>query len=157
MGRLSLLRRLGVAAVVVPVLAGCHTYVPLATLQPAPGTKLSLVLNDEGRAQTARQVGPYTERVEGQLVQASESDYVLGVTDVVDLRGARSKWTGETVPFPRSYVMQTYERRYSKSRTALLVAAIAGGFVAFVASRNLLGFGGNSGDNGGGPPDPNGQ
>ncbi len=143
------------ATVVLPVvLAGCHTYVPVATLQPAPGTRLSLVLNDEGRAQTMRQVGPYTARIEGRLVQATESDYVLGVTGVVDIRGARSKWTGETVPLPRSYVMQTYERRYSKSRTALLVAAIAGGFVALVASRNLLGFAGNSGsDGGGGPPD----
>jgi hypothetical protein len=155
-GRLSLPGRLVVASVVLPVLAGCHTYVPLATPQPAPGTQLSLVLNDEGRAQTMRQVGPYTARIEGQLVQATESDYVVGVTGVVDLRGARSKWTGETVPLPRSYVMQTFERRYSRSRTALLVTVIASGLVAFVTSWNLLGFGGSSGSDGGGG-DQNGQ
>ena len=152
----SLVGRLCVAVVVLPVLAGCYNLVPVAGVQPAPGSKVSLVLNDEGRAQTARQVGPYTERIEGQLVQATETDYVLGVTNVVDIRGARSKWTGETVPLPRSYVMQTYERRYSKSRTALLVTAIASGFVALVTSWNLLGFGGSSGSDGGGG-DQNGQ
>ena len=148
--------RLAAVAIVVPALAGCYTYAPVATLEPAPGAKLSLVLNDEGRSQTARQVGPYTMRIEGELVQATPADLVLAVSDVVDLRGARSKWTGETVPLPRSYVMSTYEKRFSRSRTAILATAVAAGFVAFMASRNLFGFAGNSSGDGG-PPDPNGQ
>ena len=145
----------GVAFLILPVLAGCYSYVPVATLQPGPGTKLSLVLNDEGRSQSARQVGPYTARVEGQLVEATDADYVLAVTDVVDIRGARSKWTGETVPLPRSFVMSTYEKRFSRTKTLLLVGAFAAGFVALARSFNILGFGGANGD--GTPPDPNGQ
>src|SRR2546428_5124187 len=35
----------------------------------------------------------YTMRIEGQLLQATDADFVLAVTDVVDIRGARSRWT----------------------------------------------------------------
>jgi len=136
-----------------PRIAG---YRRLATLQPAPGTNLSLVLSDEGRMQSMRQVGPYAMRIEGELLQATPADFVLAVSDVVDIRGTHSKWTGESVSLPRSYVMMTYEKQFSRSRTVLLATAVAGGIVAIIAARNLLGFGG-SGDNGNIPPDPNGQ
>ena len=149
-------RRLAVAIGVLPVLAGCYTYTPIATLQPAPGTNLSLVLSDEGRLQSMRQVGPYAMRIEGELLQATPADLVLAVSDVVDIRGTRSKWTGESVSLPRSYVTMTYEKRFSRSKTVLLATAVAGGIAAIIAGRNLLGFGG-SGDNGTTPPDPNGQ
>lgn len=152
----SLAARWCVALVVLPALAGCYNLVPVASLQPAPGTKLSLVLNDEGRIHTAEQLGPSTMRIEGQLVQASESNYVLAVTDVVDILGAHSKWTGETVPLPRSYVMTTYEKKFSTPKTVLVVGMAAAGFVALVASFNLFGFGNSSSDNGGNP-NPNGQ
>ena len=139
-------------------MAGCYTYTPIATLQPAPppGTNLSLVLSDEGRMQSYRQVGPYAMRIEGELLQATPDDLVLAVSDVVDIRGTRSKWMGESVSLPRSYVMMTYQKQFSRSKTALLATAIAGSIVAIIASRGLLGFGG-SGDTGQTPPDPNGQ
>lgn len=140
----------------VPLLGGCYVYKPIATLEPAPGTNLSLVLNDEGRMQSTHQVGPYAMRIEGELVQATPDDFVLSVSDVTDIRGIHSKWTGESVSLPRSYVMMTYEKQFSRSKTVLLATAVAGGIVALIASRNLLGFGG-SGDNPQNPPDPNGQ
>ncbi len=154
------MRRLVVLGVVaigfLPVMAGCYTYTPIATLQPAPGTNLSLVLSDEGRMQSVRQVGPYAMRIEGELVQANPDDLVLAVSDVVDIRGTHSKWTGETVSLPRTYVMTTYQKDFSRSRTALMATAVAAGIVAIIAGRNLLGFGG-SGNTGTIPPDPNGQ
>jgi hypothetical protein len=149
-------QRLAVAIGVLPVLAGCYSYTPIATLQPAPGTNLSLVLSDEGRMQSMRQVGPYAMRIEGELVQATSDDLVLAVSDVVDIRGTHSKWTGESVSLPRSFVSMTYQKQFSRSRTTILAAAVAGGIFAIIASRNLLGFGG-SGETGTTPPDPNGQ
>lgn len=142
----------------LPLMAGCYVYNPIATLQPAPppGTNLSLLLNDEGRMQSAHQVGPYAMRIEGELVQATPDDLVLAVSDVTDIRGIHSKWTGESVSLPRSYVMMGYQKEFSRSKTVLLATAVAGGIVALIASRNLIGFGG-SGDNGQNPPDPNGQ
>src|SRR5437773_6674558 len=117
------------------LLAGCYTYVPVGTLQPAPGTKLSLVLNDEGRSQAARQVGPYTMRIEGELLQATDADLVLAVTDVVDIRGARSRWTGETVPLSRTFVMSTTEKRPSRSTTLLILRAVPARLGALAGSR----------------------
>lgn len=152
---LSCVARWGVAVVVLPVLAGCYNLVPVASLQPAPGMKVSVLLNDEGRIQTAQQIGPYTARIDGALVQASESNYVLSVTDVVDIRGAHSKWTGETVPLPRRYVMTTYERRFSTPKTVALLGLVTAGFLALVGSFNLFGFGGSGG--GGTPPDSTAQ
>lgn len=152
-------RRLALAIAFLPLVAagwGCYTYTPIATLQPAPGTNLSLLLSDEGRMQTAHQVGPYTMRIEGELLQATPADYVVAVTDVVDIRGTRSKWTGESLPLPRSYVAMAFEKRFSRGKTTLLVSAVTAGIVAIIASRNLLGLGGN-GDTGMGPPPPNGQ
>ena len=156
MRRVALDWRLAVAIGWLPVLAGCYTYTPITTLQPAPGTNLSLVLSDEGRVQSVRQVGPYAMRIEGELVQASSDDLVLAVSDVVDIRGTRSKWTGETISLPRTYVMTTYQKRFSRSKTALVATAVGAGIVAIIAGRNLLGFGG-SGNTGNIPPDPNGQ
>ena len=141
----------------LPVVAGCYTYTPIATLQPAPGTNLSLVLSDEGRMQSMRQVGPYAMRIEGELLQATPVDLVLAVSDVVDIRGIHSKWTGESVSLPRSYVMTTYQKQFSRSKTVLLATAVAGGLAAIIAGRNLLGFGGHGGETGPTPPDPNGQ
>lgn len=148
-----------VAIGLLPMMAGCYTYTPIATLAPAPtpGTNLSLVLSDEGRMQSMRQVGPYAMRIEGELVQATSDDLTLAVSDVVDIRGTRSKWAGETVSVPRSYVMMTYQKQFSRSKTTLLAAAVAGGIVALIASRNLLGLFGGGGDSGPQPPDPNGQ
>jgi hypothetical protein len=150
------IRRLAVAMGFLPAVAGCYTYTPIATLQPAPGTNLSLVLSDEGRMQSMRQVGPYAMRIEGELLQATPADLVLAVSDVVDIRGTHSKWTGESISLPRSYVMMTYEKRFSTSKTVLLATAVAGGIAAIIVGRNLLGFGG-SGNPGTIPPDPNGQ
>src|SRR4029077_12647857 len=89
--RIAPQRRLPAAVGLLPIVAGGYTYTPIATLQPAPGTNLSLVLSDEGRMQSMRQVGPYAMRVEGELLQATSDDLVLAVSDVVDIRGTRSK------------------------------------------------------------------
>ena len=146
----------------LPLLAGaqgCYMYTPIATLEPAPapGTNLSLVLSDEGRIQSMRQVGPYAMRIEGELLQATPDDLTLAVSDVIDIRGTHSKWTGESVSLPRTYVSMTYQKQFSRSRTTLLLASVAGGIVALIATRNLTGLFGGGSDNGPTPPDPNGQ
>lgn len=156
MRRAETFRQLGAAIGWLPILAGCYTYTPIETPKPEPGTNLSLVLSDEGRMQTVHQVGPYAVRIEGALVQATSDDLTLAVSEVVDARGTHSKWTGEPVSLPRSYVLMTYQKKFSGSRTALVAAATVGGIIALIASRNLLGLGG-SGDTGQGPPPPNGQ
>jgi hypothetical protein len=156
MGRAAVSR--GFAAIgFLPLLAGCYSYIPIATLEPAPGTNVSLVLSDEGRLQSYRQIGPYAVRGEGALVQATPDDFTLAVSDVIDIRGTHSKWTGEAVSLPRSYVTMTYQKQFSRSKTVLIAAAALGSIVALIASRNLLGLGGSGDDNTKPIPDPNGQ
>ena len=140
----------------LPLVAGCYTLLPLTTPEPVQGTKVSLVLNDQGRVDAAPQIGPYAERVEGSLLQSTDSDYLVSVTDVVDIRGVHNKWGGEAVPLRRSSFGTTYERRFSKPRTVVLAVGLATAVVALIASRNLLGIGGQ-GDTGGGTGGGNGQ
>ena len=138
-------------------LSACYTYRPLTNPQPQPGTQLSVLLNDSGRAEVQRQVGPYTMRIEGRLVQATDADYVLAISDVVDIRGRRARWTGEQLQLPRSYVATSSERRFSRTRTALLAAAVATGFAVLVTTWKVLGFGDLFGAGDDKPPDPNDQ
>lgn len=134
----------------LPFVAACYTYLPLTTPEPVVGTRVSLVLSDQGRVDAARQIGPYVMRVEGSLLQATDADYLVAVSDVVDIQGMHSKWMGESVPLARSSVATTFERRLSKSRTVMFAAGMATALIAFIASRNLLGIGGGSPPDGGG-------
>jgi hypothetical protein len=122
--------------------AGCYTYTPLQTLEPAPPARVALVLSDQGRVGAGPNIGSEVARVEGALVGSTDSAYTVRVASVTDLRGAHSHWTGETVMLRRTWVGNAYERRLSKPRTYLLVGAVAAGFVAFVATRSLLVGGG---------------
>jgi hypothetical protein len=119
------------------VAAGCYTYTPLQTLEPVPDTRVALVLSDQGRVGAGPNIGSSVARVEGALVASSETEYTLRVAAVTDIRGALSRWTGETVTLRRTWVGDAYERRLSKSRTGLLVGALTAGFVAFIATRTL--------------------
>ena len=145
-------RCLGAVALVTLLAAGCYTYTPLATATPASGTQVALVLSDQGRVQAAPSVGPHVARVEGALVDATDADYVVQVSDVIDIQGRRTKWTGETVPLPRAAVANSFEKRFSRSRTYLLVGGVTAAFVAVAVSQDLLGLGGGS--EGGSMPPP---
>lgn len=130
------------AAVLLPALAGCYTYSPLPSLDPTPHKAVALVLSDEGRVGAGRLMGSGIARVEGALIGSTDSDYTLRIAGVTDIRGRQSRWSGETVSFRRAWVGNAYERRFSKSRTYVLVGALTAGFAAFAATRDLFGGGG---------------
>jgi hypothetical protein len=130
------------AAFLAALLAGCYVYTPIQTPAPAPQDRVALVLTDQGRVGAGATMGAGLARVEGKLIGSTDSDYTLRVAEVVDIRGAVSRWSEETVTLQRGWVSNAYERRLSKSRTYLLAGALAAGFVAFVASRTLFGSGG---------------
>jgi hypothetical protein len=132
-------------------LGACYSYAPVA-VHPAPQTHLALVLSDRGRVGAGASLGPAVLRVEGTLVDVTDTAYVLSVSDVQNIGGVRNRWGGEVVTVPREYVASTYERRFSGGKTAALAVGVAGAFVAFAASRSLFGFGG--GDDGGTTPPP---
>jgi hypothetical protein len=92
--------------------------------------------------------------LEGSLLDVTDTAYVLAVHNVIGLSGARTRWSGERVALPRDYVARTFERRFSRSRTTLVVTGVVAAVATFFLGRNLLGFGGGDAsdhpDNGGG-------
>jgi len=83
-------------ALAATVAAGCYTYTPLGVAVPAPGAEISLVLTDQGRVAAGGVLGPSADRVEGPLMGASDSAYLLRVTRVTDIRGIQSRWSAES-------------------------------------------------------------
>lgn len=139
----DLLRR-SVALRLLPLLlcaAGCYAYVAVPSPVPA-GTRVAVDLNDQGRADLRGMIGPAIARLEGPLVHNSDTAFVLNVLETRGLNGQLNRWSGETVSLRREYVQQITERRFSRSRTTVAVLASAAGVLAFILTRDLLGFGG---------------
>ena len=136
------------------LLAGCYTYT-YAPEQPAPGTQLSVDLTDAGRFQLENSVGPEVARIEGDLASTSDSTITLRVARTTSLRGEIQQWAGEPVTLRGGWYRMMRERRFSTPRTVVLVSSMTAGFVAFIASRGLIGLGG--GGPGDKPSDPSAQ
>ena len=141
------------AALVPIVLAACYSYTPLPNLAPTPQTSVALTLSDQGRVGAGPTMGAGVARVEGALIGSTDSDLTLRVAAITDLKGRQSRWSGETVTLQRAWVGNAYERRFSRSRTYVLVSALAAGFVTFAVTRHWFGGGPlteNPGGGGGG-------
>jgi len=140
-------------ALVSNMVAGCYMYTPLPTLVPTPQTSVALTLSDQGRVGAGPTIGAGVARVEGAVIGSTDSDFTLRVAAITDLSGRQSRWSGETVTLQRAWVGNAYERRFSRSRTYVLVGALAAGFVTFAVTRHWFGGGPvteNPGGGGGG-------
>lgn len=151
----ALVRR--VTAALLPLAlagGGCYTYTPLATPDPVPGTRVSLVLSDQGRVGMGPRIGQGVARVDGAIVGASDTAYVLSVSHILGINGNRNPWAGETVQVQRAYVANSLQRQFSRSRSFIVAGGAAAAVVAFILTRNLFGLGGGDASNGppGGPP-----
>ena len=131
-------------------LMGCYTYT-YTPVTPMPGTQLSLALNDMGRAQMQNNIGPEVASVEGLLVSATDSQYVLQVSRTIGFRGNENRWNGEPVTVQYGYVGMVRERRFSAGRTVMLAGTFTASMLAFVATRTLIG--GSTGGTNGNPGD----
>jgi hypothetical protein len=129
-----------VLAVLPLALAACYELEPIRGAAPAPGTRIALDVNDAGRVALGASMGPAVDRVEGTLIDRSNGEYLLGVTSVGLLHGGVQAWKGEQVIVKPEFVSTVYQRRLDPIRTGLAAALIGGG-VAYVASRNLVGSG----------------
>jgi hypothetical protein len=113
-----------------------------------------LELNDKGRVGLGSNIGPTGGSVEGIVKSNSDSAYSLLVKKVEYLNGQSNAWNGETLIVPKDFVGNAKERTLSPSRTWLAVGGIVVAAVAFISSRQLLGFGSGGKNSGGGPPNP---
>ena len=120
--------------------AGCYSTVPVVS-SPAPGQVLVMDLTDQGRVTLGPSVGPAAKSIEGVLDSRSDSAYNVKVASVVYLNGSNNRWTNEPLSIRSDLVRDVREKKFSRSRTGMLVAGVVAGTVAFIASRGLLGLG----------------
>jgi hypothetical protein len=113
-----------------------------------------LDLNDVGRVQLADHIGPGVARIDGWVISCSDSEYTLRAERTIGLTGGTTPWNGEQVVVQKAWVGIAREKRFSAQRTVVLATTVTAGFVAFLASRGLLGFGNGSPDPPGGPGGP---
>jgi hypothetical protein len=130
-------------ALLVPHLTGCYQHVPASPATLTGGTEVSLGITDEGRVALADQVGPGIRRLEGRVLEITDTSLVLALTRVnlIDLDIAMQR-DGERVEVARSQISDLRERQLSRSRTWLAV----GGAVAAVLSLFLIALSGFGGD-----------
>jgi hypothetical protein len=120
--------------------SGCYSTVPVAST-PQPGEILVMELNDQGRATLGPSIGSAARSVEGTLDAQTDSGYTVRVASVVYMNGTNNRWTNEPLTIRSDLVRELREKKFSRSRTALLAGGIVGGAVAFIASRGVLGLG----------------
>jgi hypothetical protein len=131
-------------------LAGCYRYVPVSQAATPVGADVWLGINDRGRVALTDAVGPGVRRMEGRVLENTDSSLVMAVSSVqhIDL-GVPAKWMGERVEVGRDLVNELRERRFSATRTGIALGLVAAGAIAvsFIA---IEGFGSDGGGGGGG-------
>ena len=124
---LTQIRRPAAFAVTIALLAttACYDYVPVAT-PPAPSQTLRLYLTRQGSQSIASQVGPKAAWVEGKVLEANDTAYVIGVTALSRESGVDEPWQGERIVVPHADVDRAGLQQLSKGRSWLAAAAVTG-------------------------------
>src|SRR2546427_13217082 len=86
--------RARLAVAFTPLLVGCHSFVPLTTATPLPGTYVAATLTESGSAQVSSHLGPDAGVVRGRLVDDGQQGMTLSVQSVGLRRGDELAWRG---------------------------------------------------------------
>ena len=125
------MRSVGTVAVLFSsALCGCYTYRPLATPEPAAGTRVSAELTQQGSRDLSGEIGPAVEHVEGEVLRVDSTGVELSVRQVEGFRGIQSDWNGEPVVIPRTAVAGWQQRRLSVGGTGFVSGLVLGGLYA---------------------------
>jgi hypothetical protein len=105
--------------------AACFQYNTTApgTVVPA-GQSVRLDLTDAGRVAVAPMAGEGVDRIEG-IVDIVQSDTIQLQVTSLRRRDIAESWTRERLKVAARDVTQVSQRRFSPTRTALLIGAIA--------------------------------
>jgi hypothetical protein len=141
-----------VLASVVSLSSACYSYTDIPASQPVVEQRVEFHINDVGRVQLARDLGPGARTVEGRVVDQAADVYTVAVFRITNLRGDVFTWSGEQVQVPMAAVETVMRRDLDRRRSVIAVASAAGAFAVFVMSRSLLGGGREPGE--GTPPPP---
>ena len=129
------------AVIAVCVTAGCYSYLPLASVDPEPGTSLAVTLTDPGVGELERYLGPDIIVLRGRYVRSDDQGLLLAVTATETRRGDWHPWAGEAVRIPTADVASVKVRHFAKGRTLLLAGVSVAGLAATTAAFALGGGG----------------
>jgi hypothetical protein len=140
---------------IVPLLVivtGCYRLTPVDGGAPTQGLEVRLSLSDEGSVRMAPLIGPRIAAIDGRVLEAGDTSYVLAVSAVVGQGGRSMAWSNERLTVPRTAVPSVQTRTLDRKRTWIaaalgLVGAIALGeaFGLGTGFDSLLGSGGDGG------------
>jgi hypothetical protein len=131
----------GAALIVACLSAGCYSYLPVTSVNPAPGTSVAVTLTDAGAAELEHYLGTSVFIVRGRFVGADEQGLFLSVTAVETRLGDWHSWAGETVSIPTADVASIRVRQFARGRTLLLAGVGVAGVAAATAAFTLTGGG----------------
>jgi hypothetical protein len=132
------------------LITGCYANTPVVSTAVPLGTQVVIGINDQGRVALGDSLGGSVEAIEGRLAMRDSAALVVLVSQLHLLRGGQQVWSGERIRIRSEFVSSVAERKFSKSRTAI-VSAVAIGAIVIVAKTGLKGL--LSGDEGKVPGD----
>ena len=147
----SSLAAIGIVCVSVS-LTGCYTYVKRPVTEAAPNTIVAAEISDAGRVALGGQMGSEVERIEGELVQRSDTAVQVMVTEVRYLNGTSNKWEGQEVTLRPQDIKTFSQRTYSKQQSVLMAIVLGGAIALAIAAAAFTGLlGGDPGQDKPGP------
>lgn len=130
-------------------LQGCYASVVAPRTGPMPSGDVHVILTPEGAQSMVAQLGPRAASLDGQLVERTDAGITLSVTKIARTTGTEEDWPSERLTVPVSAVQEVWTKRFSRTRSVLLAAAI--GAAAVLAAK---GIGANQSTGGSRPGEP---
>lgn len=144
--------RISISLLIVLATSGCYRLTPVEGGAPERGLEVRLSLSDEGSVRMAPQIGPRISAIDGRVLEAVDTAYVVGVTAVVAQGGRSMAWSNERLTVPRTAVSSIRTRTLDRKKTWMAAAL---GVVGAIALGEAFGLGSGfdgllGGGNGGG-------
>jgi hypothetical protein len=135
------------------LLQGCYETLPLQQGPPPTAAGVQVVLNDKGRVAVSDKLGSAVDKVEGMITSQNQDSYTIAVSEVYQMGGNSSKWSGEPVTIAKDGIVGYQIHRFNQTRTVVLAVAVTVAAVVFLVTVGLKGSGTPNGNGtvGGGP------
>ena len=109
--------RFSLLALVLSAAGGCYRLTPVEGGAPDPGLEVRLSLSDEGSVRMAPLVGPRITAIDGRVLEAGDTAFVLAVSAVVGQGGRSMAWSNERLTVPRTAVPSVQTRTLDRKKT----------------------------------------
>ena len=144
--------RISSSLLILLAATSCYRLTPVEGGAPEQGLEVRLALSDEGSVRMAPLIGPRIAAIDGRVLEAVDTAYVLGVTAVVAQSGRSMNWSNERLTVPRNAVSSVRTRTLDRKKSWMVAALGVVGAIALGEAFGIgNGFGGFlGGGNGGG-------